>query len=77
MSLLSLVPHLQYNGLFLHEDRYFGNHSGMASVMKGVLPLHRMHVQEIQLACHIVWKLTMNEHICFKSHVLRTNSISC
>lgn len=48
----------------------------MVSVLKGALPLHRTRVQEIQLAYHIVWKLTTNEHICFKSHVLRTNSIS-
>lgn len=61
---------------FLHEDRYFGNHSAMVSVMKGVLPFHRMHVQEVQPAYHSVWKLTTNEHICFKAHVLRINPIS-
>lgn len=47
----------------------------MVSVMKEVLPSHRMLIQELQLAYHSVWKLT-HEHICFKAHVLMTNPIS-
>lgn len=51
---------LQCNGLALHEDRYFGNHSAMVSSLASVTLTQKAPTT---IVYYNVWKLIMNKHM--------------
>lgn len=71
---------LQCNGLALHKDRYFGNHSAMVSSLASAILTQKAPPGEVLLLTyHSVWKLTTSKHtliLNFKSYIFKTNPVS-